>query len=847
MAWLWRRKPGDFDDEIRAHLELDADQLIEDGALPEEARAAARRRFGNLTAAQERFHESGRLLVADQFLQDARSAARALRRHPIVSGVAALSLALGIGSTTVSLAVRDTMFRNPPPLYEKPEQLSTVFTITPRGFRRGVPAALFTSWSARDDRHEQWAAARSPRRDDVRTGDRSDTISIRAVTPRLFALLGVQAAAGRTFDQLDGDSSTSVVISNRVWRTLFDGRADVVGQTIWIAERPHTVAGVMPARFWFDELGAVVWTALDSATIPRDENLTVIVRRPPGLTARALLTTLSPGLNAYVSALPQDQRALRAGTDGVGGTPTGRAMSLILPYLLGGCVVLTGLIACANVAVLLMAQWTNREHEISILASLGASRSRIVRLLLTESGLIALVGGVLGICATFALRGLIVRNSGPAITLFDTSIHADVLLQAVVITIVTGLLAGLAPALYETRRLHANPLTTLSSERVRQRWRHALVVAEIAATVALLVVTATIVDAYRRNLSTDFGFPTHGLSIIGVQNPFGVASAQILDLMGGVPAVTSVAAATSAPWMGTPDLRTVTLGTDDAAAVQAEPVRVSPGFFETLGVPLRAGRPFLASDQSAVASVAIVNDTLARRLLPGRDALGARIVLDRAPYTVVGVVADYRRFSLAVPPPAVYLPLASNGGGATRLQFLIRTSLAVPDQLFADLRRDVRQAGTGHSLVASIAVDQVIAVAGQELLASTYPLVPLIAIGLLLTGAGVYAVLAFAVTRRSKELALRIAIGAGTPDILRLVTAHTARLFVVGTTLGIAVTFGLSRVVRAIGGAGSFLDTPSWPAFLVPALVIAGMCVIATGIPSRRALRLDPATLLRVD
>jgi len=843
---FWRRKPADFADEIRAHLELDAEHLIEEGAGPAEARLNARRRFGNVTAAQERFYESGRLLAADRLMQDCRSALRALRGHRLVSIVAVLSLAAGIGSATASLAVRDTVFRNPPPLYESPDDLSSVFTITPRGFRRGVPSALFASWRNSRDHGTAWAAARSGRGDDLRTEDRTATGAVRQVTANVFQVLGVRAAVGTTFEgNREADAST-VVLSHRAWQTLFDGRSDVVGRTLWIAERPFTVIGAMPARFWYETLDWSVWIPLDVAALPPDESLSVIVRRQPGVSPAALGAGLATGLREYVDTLPSDRRALRAGVDGIGGTPMGRSMSLILPYLLGGCVALTWLIACANVSILMIAQWTARGREIGILASLGANRARIVRLLLTESAMIAAAGGGLGIVATFAIRGLIAYQAGPVLSSFDTTIHGAVLLQAILITALTGVLVGLAPALYETRRLQINPLVAVVSDRVRQRLRHTLVVAEIAATVALLVVASTMVDAYRRTMSADLGFPTRSLIGIGVENLNGVDWAQVLDLLKAQPGVVNAAAATSAPFMGVPDLRSVALEEGAATVVPAEPVRVSPSFFATIGVPLRAGRAFGDGEATSVPIVAIVSEALASRLVPGRSAVGAHVRFDDARYTIVGVVADYKRNPLSPAPPALYLPLSPSGARPPRLQFLLRAPVAA-GPLLETLRRDIRRVGTGHTVAAAFVIDQLIAVSGQEILAGMYPLVPLIAIGLMLTAAGVYAVLAFAVTRRSKELALRIAIGATARDIVRVVSAHSARLFVIGTALGIAITFGLSRVVRAVGGAGSFLDTPAWPAFLVPALVIGVVSAAATWVPSRRALRLAPATLLRVD
>jgi putative ABC transport system permease protein len=843
---FWRRNPRDFDDEIRSHLELDADQLREDGAGSEAARAAARRRFGSVTIARERFYESGRLLSVDRLMQDVRGALRALRRYPLTSAVAILSLAAGIGSATASLAIRDTVFRNPPPLYEDPDALSTIFTITPRGFRAGVPAALFATWQQSITDGTTWAASNGGRRDDVRTDDREVAVAVRQVTPNLFQLLGVRPAIGTTFDGTRHDLATAVVLSHRAWMMLFDGRSDVVGRTLWIGDRPHTVSGVMPERFWYERIDPYVWTALDVAALPPEESLSVVARRPAGVSASAFRGILTSGLREYVSTLPSDRRALRTGVEGVGGTPVGRSMSLILPYLLGGCVVLTWLIACANVAILMIARWTAREHEFAILASLGASRGRIVRLLLTESVLVAIGGGALGICTTFAVRGLIAYNSGPVLASFDTTIRASVLVAAILLTACTGVLVGLVPALHETRRLHVNPLARIVSDRARQRMRHMLVVAEIAATVALLVVAGTMVDAYRRTMSADLGFATRSLIAVTVENAAGVDSAQVLDLMKRQPGVVSAAAATSAPMSGVPDLRSASIDGTEAGAVRAEVVRVSDAFFSTIGVPLRAGRPFFAADGTKTTSVAIVNETLARRLWAGTSAVGADVRFDGASYTVIGIVSDYRRFPLSIAPASLYLPLSPDRSAATRLQFMVRAPVAA-GPLLEELRRDIRRIGTGHTVTTASVVDQMIAIGGREILTGTYPLVPLIAIGLMLTAAGVYAVLAFAVTRRSREFAVRMAIGAAAVDLLAAVAGQSLRLLLMGTSLGILVTFALSRVVRAIGGAGSFLDTPAWPAFVIPAAIISMVTVLATWIPSRRALRLDPSTLLRVD
>jgi predicted permease len=782
----------------------------------------------------------------DPLTRDLRAAVRSLARYPVAAGVAILSLALGIGVTSATLTIRDTIFSNPPPLYQQPEQLSLVNTRA--GGPRAVPAGLYRAWADTPNTGQLWATVRSSRRDEVRTGNRTETLSVQAVTPNLFSVLGVQPAVGRAFDLASGGESPSVVLSHRVWQLLFDERREAIGETLWIGDRPYAVIGVMPERFWFLNIDALVWTVLDVSTLsPTDPLPVALVRRPQGIGESVLLESLGPGIAAYAATLPQTDRAIRVAVDDIGGIPLGFAA--ILPFLFAGCVALTWLICCANVAVLLTAQWTAREHEFAIRTSLGSGRGRLVRTLLTESTVIAAAGGALGLCVMLALSGVIRYNAGPILRMFDTSVHAHVIVESVVLTWITGLLTGLAPALYETRRLQANPLRAVPSERVRQRWRHALVGGEIAATVALLVVAGTLVDAYRRQVSTDLGYSTRGLLVVTVEHPGGVPAEPILASLTSSPDIAAAAAATSAPFGGGTGLagpRPVALDAGGAGTVTATRSSVSPAFFATLGVPMRAGRTFVDTDRSTRATVAIVNESLANRLFPGQRAIGNHIWLDQAGYEVVGVVADYLSFPLSRPSPAVFLALAADGGGATRLIFVLRAPGA-QGPLAATLRRDIPRVGRGTLVAGTTNVDEVLAIGGQEMLAATYPLVPLIAIGIALTAVGIYAVLAFTIERRSKELAVRLALGATARDIVGIVAALTVRLIAGGSVLGLGTTFALSRIVRATGGAGSFLDTPAWPAFVFPALILAAVGALATWIPAQCALRIQPAVLLRVD
>jgi len=493
-----------------------------------------------------------------------------------------------------------------------------------------------------------------------------------------------------------------------------------------------------------------------------------------------------------------------------------------------------------------IAQWTAREHEIAIRASRGASRGRIVRALVVESVLMALAGGMLGICATFAFQGIMIRRAGPSLAFFDLSIEPRIFLESIVVTLLTGLAAGIGPALLETRRLHGNPLRTMAmSDRVRQRWRHALVLVEIAVTVALLVITGGMLDTYQRNYAIDVGYRTRPLVLLRVESGKGVQTMRVVDALKQIPGVVAASPSTSIPFLAWGTLQRVS-DHPGALDVRAEEASIAPDFFATLDVPLRKGRAFTPQDGPRTRT-AIVNETLASRLFAGADPIGRELWIGQTPYEVVGVVADYKNTAMQNHDwdPKVFLPLPRAQDDRKDVAFLVRAS-GDPTAVERAIRREIPNAAAGHVVAQSLTLDHLIDIAGQEILVGTAPLAPLIATGLFLTAAGIYGVLAFSLARRSRELAVRIAIGATRRDIVELVASHSLRLVVLGALCGVGATFALSRIVRHYGAEGSFLD-PSWASFAVPVGIILAIGVVAAWAPSRRAARIDPATLLRTN
>ena len=773
-------------------------------------------------------------------MHDVRCAFRSMRRFPVATTVAIASLAAGIGATAATLTIRDAVFRSAPPLYHDPGQLTRLRLANNR-----ASAAWYERWQPSLGSSAA-AATTTTALSDVRTDDRTVTRPVRGVTPEMFPILGVRPELGtaEALGRADHDA-VPAVLSYRVWEQLFDKRPDVLGRTMWIDNQPHVVVAVMPERFWLTDMHSLIWRPLDLRTIAPEEPLDVIVRRAPGTSPAAIEAQLKAVTDAHVATLPPDRRQVRHRAVGIEGTPIGEQVALVLPYLLGVCVLLTLLMACANAAILMIAQWTTREHEIAIRASIGAGRNRIIRSLLTESIIVAGSAGLLGAGFTLGLLGWIVARGIGDARFYNLSIDVALLAQVAALTLFTGVLAGVMPAIYETRRLQTNPLRAMAgAERVRQRWRNALVVLEVAITVALLVVTSSMIDGYRRALIADVGFVPRPLIGATVQHRDGVNVDTILARLERVPGVASVAATTGMPYAGLGAQVTAAADARGSNGIGARQNAIGSGFFQTLGVAVSSGRTFTAGDTAATRS-AIVNEALANRLFTRGAATGRKVWLGDRSYDIVGVVGNYTTNVSGVENthPQVFLPLAREGDAPATMNFLIRAE-GDPTPLVQTLRREIRDTAAGTEVRRLYTFSQMRAIIGEEILVGTAPLLPLITIGLLLTAAGIYGVLAFAVTRRARELAVRVAIGATERDVIRLITAHTSRLVGIGALIGVAITFGLSRIVRAGGGAGSLYDPPPL-AFLVPVLILIAIGILASWIPSRRALKINPAIVLR--
>lgn len=840
--WTRRRTDEDFAAEIEAHLDLETERLVAEGWRPDEARAAALRRFGNVTRARERFHESGRLLWLDQAWMDLRAGLRSVARYPVAALVAVVSLAGGIGAATTTLALRDSLYYLPPPLYARPAELTVLRVDTPDRTAAPVPAAIYRLWADHLGGQAALAAATTGRLVDVTLPDRVEAAAVRGATVNLFRDLGVSPALGVAFHQHAGRAGDPppVMIGYRQWQQFFGARSDAVGQSISINGAAHIVIGVLPQAFWYTQLGEPVWTLADVHALPPEAPLLPMARRSPATSIAALQSELQSLAQAHLATLPDDRREQRVRASPMVGTPIGEAMGPMPGFLVSAAVLFTLLIACTNVSVLMMAQWTAREHELAIRASIGASRGRLVRTLVTESLLIATAGGALGVLVTLALRGWIVRSGGE-FAAFNLTIQPRVFLIAAAITVAAGLLTGMLPALHEARRSVRHPMAGLRvSDRVRQRWRHALVAFEIATTVGLLVVVGALVSAAERSTSGHLGYELPPLMSMRVQSGTGVDVDRVLAGIQAYPGVAAAVAATALP-MGPAGPRVRVAGTETGAVDrELHTSSVGPGFLATLGVPLQAGRDFEPGEFGSAARVALVSQAAAGVLWPGLSPIGRTLRIGDEPHDVVGVFADYADAPLQRPEPRVLLPLAT--GPAAEMQFLIRA--AGPAASLRDgVRREVQRLFPGVVVSRASALQDVATVGAQEILVTAVPLMPLVAIAMLLAAAGIYGVLAFAVARRSRELAVRMAVGATRSQVMWTAVAPSLRVVAVGLAGGVGTAMVLTRLAQ---GSGGIFDSPGAAAFLVPLAIVNLVAILATWVPARRAMRIEPALLLRL-
>jgi len=868
LSRLWaigrsRQRDRAIDDEISGHLAEATEEYVRRGLSLEEARRAARRSFGGVTQAKEVYRQVRSFMWLEDVWRDSRHGLRTLRKSPAFTAAAAATLALAIGANTAMFSVLNAVLLRPLP-YRAPEQLAMLWTEDPTQNLREGRSAL---WSVEQWRSQSQSFADMATFDSVSmtlaADDGAEQIVGASISPNLLPLLGIQPALGRSFSADEAEQQQRLVlISHRFWQSRFGGSHDALGATLMLNGVPHQIVGILPADFEIAMLAADVWVAHASRQDARGPDTWFVVGRlRPAATfdqAQEEMSTVARRLN---DQLPANER-----NRGVTVVPLTLYMvapqSRLALWILGGAVFCVFLIAAANVTSLSLARSVARAREIAVRAALGASAGRIVRQLLTESVLLAAVSGLIGTLLAFVGIRLIRAFGPPTIPrLNETGLDLRVLGWILAISALAGILVGLAPALATLRR-NLRPAGEEGGRSVTGgvaagRIRRALVVAEFALAIVLLVGAGLLVRSWWYVNRVDPGFKPERVVVVELTAPasFDIPAQRaglydrVLEQIRAIPRVEN-AGIIGDLFIGNSREQIVTVERDEGTV--SERLRfaggeVSPDFFKAIGTPLLRGRFLSIGDGPDGTPVAIINDAMARRSWPGQDPVGRRFKLgpqdsDRPWFTVVGVVADMRRQGLEREPfPQMFVSLAQNPPRSVDL--FIRTSVDDPLTMVADVRAAVRRVEKNAPVYGVAPLEQQLGTYLAQRRFQTSLLTGFSIVALLMAAVGIYGLIQYCIATRTQEIGLRMAVGAQSSDIFRMIIGEGLTICLTGLALGLAGAWWLGRA----GSALLFGVTASDPlTFTAVSLLLTVVALAACYFPARRAMTVDPLAALRV-
>lgn len=864
-----RRSQDDFSAEVRAHIALETERLRREGLSPTDAELAARRAFGNVTRAEEHFYESGRWLWWDEIQRDLAYSVRALRHSPVFTAAAVLTMALGIGATTAIFSLIDAALLRPLP-YPNPDRIFVVYARTADGELAGLSPATFLDYRRQSSSFENLAAFRE-NPFNLEASGRPERIQGATVTPDFFAVLGVQAELGRTLSlQQDAPGHPrTAVLSDAFWRRRFAASAGILGQTIHIDGEPLAVVGVMPPAFqypalcdvWKPALYRVPEHPLRPQVDPSDSRGThyfsVVGRLKPGVTLAAATAegnAIGAGLRKQYGP---DEEMARASLVPLQEDLTGDNKPALLVLL--GAVSLLLLIACANVANILLARGATRQTEIAIRGALGAGRARLLRQLLTESLTLGFAGGALGVVVAY-LALIPLRALLPAIA--GSHLDARVLAFTAALSLTSALLFGLLPAL----QVSAGTLNAALQEggrssvagRTANRARSLLVASEVALAAVLLIGAGLLLRSFSRLLAVPEGFqPDRVLSLqLSLANaPYPTPAArnqfvrQALDRMAAIPGVSGAAVISRLPLNPGNSSRSVEIKgrvPPNGGDPTPDYLVVSPSYFTVMGMGVLRGRAFDERDSSANALDVIVNQAMARHFWPGRDPIGQSIKVGgcgdgKQWCQVVGVVDNVRQHRLdEAALPAVYVPYASDPWPF--MAFVVRTSLA-PESLAPAMEEavhsvDREQAVYNVRLMRTVVSESLSPHRGRMLLIGSFAFLALV-----LACVGIYGVTSYSVAQRTQEMGVRMALGAGRTDVVRIVVGQGLKLSLAGAAAGGILSLPLTRFLSKMLFGVQPTDAAT---FAAVCSLLVGTTLVASLVPALRASKVDPLTALRM-
>jgi len=887
-----RRMLQQLDDEIREHIETETQDNIARGMSPEEARYAAVRKFGNVTQVKEDTRDVWSFVWLEQLLQDIRFGLRMLRKSPGFAAVAILTLALGIGANSAIFQMLDALTLGSLPV-RNPHEIAEIKIADMKGARGSVEfwgaAATNPLWEEIRQRQKAFSSvfAWSPAQFNLSPSGEAHWASGLQVSGNFFGALGIQPALGRLLvdeDDQHGCGTPGVVLSHAFWQTQYAGDISAVGKNVMLEHHVYKIIGVAPANFTGLEVGKKFDVAIplcaDHLLDPEDNRLNssvdwwlvVMGRLKPGWTvekASEHLSTISPSIfesslrpDYPKASIPQYLKfkliAHPAGA-GLSLLRENYASSLWLLLAITGTVLL---IVCTNLANLMLARASSRERELSVRAALGASRVRLLCQLLTEALLLAGAGAALGVwVATFMSRLLVqflATESNPVFL----PLHVDwrTLAFASGVAAVACILFSLAPALRGTR---VSPGAALKSSgrgvtagRARFTIRRLLVVSQIAFSLMLLIGALLFTRSFLNLATNDTGLDWQGVLVsyldlsrlnlpIERRQPF---KSDLLRTLEQIPGVESAAETNIVPLSNSGWSNDVWMdGSDLAHQTECSFSSVSPGYFQTMGIHLLAGRNFLANDTPVSSNVSIVNEAFVRLVVRGANPVGMRFWRQATPrnpemrFEIVGVVKDSKYFSIRQSlTPIVYLPQAQDPHPTTFAQVLIRSSLP-PAAMLASVKSAV--ARINPDIIATYQIfDTMIrdSLVRDRLMAWLSSFFGLLAI--VLAAVGLYGVIAYLVAQRTNEVGIRMALGAGGSDILKIFLGETVVLLGIGCVAGGALSVAAGRAASALLYGLKPYDPVT---FVLAAALLAAVAISASFVPAHKAARVDPMVALR--
>lgn len=849
----------ELDDELRFHLEMEIEYNVRRGLDPHAARRAALREFGGMNRIKEEAREARGVGALEDLGRDLRIATRALRRTPIYTIVALLTIALGTGVTTAVFSVVDGVLLRPLP-YAEPDRIVRLYERNEEYPRNQWAGANF------HDVHESvkslsTMAFYSAWNNTVLGANEPLRARVTAVSTDFFNVLGVRPLRGRALDAGDGavGGAQVAIISHAFWLASLGADSALARRTLRVGDQSYPIVGVMPPGFSYPAAVDIWVSASDDNPSRTAHNWSVVGRLAPGSTIASATAEIDAILARRKAEFGKDMDA-----EGVAIAELHEALaatSRTTVLILFGAVACVLLVVCVNLASANLARGESRHRELAVRTALGASRGRLVRQILTENLLLSTIGGVFGAGIAVLLTGVFVTFDGGAIPPFaDVRVDGRVFLFGALVSLLTGVLIGLAPAWQTTTDLRgaiggadANP----GARRLRSR--ALLIGSEVALAFALLTGAGLLIRSMQQVLGERTGFDIEGIVTADIALPrtsyddtITIAGFydRLLPALRTMPGALSVGMINQVPLGGSSSNSSLHVDGSTELKTQASYRLVDSTYFATLGIPLMRGRRFTAADRMGAPHVTLINETMAKKLWPSGDAIGHRL---RPPgmdshgkewLTIVGIVGDVRHGGLeTVPEPEMYIHYSQRPERLPEGATVVIRATAPSAQLSAAIRERVR-ALDANVPVRMSTMAELLTTSTASRRFSTLVLSGFAALALLLSALGIYGVLAYSVAQRQREIGVRMALGAHHSVVRRMVLGDALRAVVPGIVGGVLLAVALAGVLRNLLYGVGTTDIASYAG---AAVILAAVALLASWIPARRATRVDPLIAMRAE